>query len=84
MATTMEHVVRISENMETASVDDVVETLNLIVPKLKSDLTSAYLQKKIDALCNDPDDTERRIKCMALKPYLDWYVQGLRHSDLGS
>ncbi len=68
---------RISNDFEHVSTKDIVTVLNHIRPFLKSKHTSLYLQKKIDAIEGENDEQERRIKCAALKPYVDWYLQGI-------
>ena len=71
----------INNNFEHASTKDIVSVLNRIQPLLKSNHTSSYLQKKIDAVENENDEQERRIKCSTLKPYVDWYLQGISTSE---
>ena len=73
----------VAADFEGAPVERIVSVLDGIVPLLRSDLTSAYLQKKIDALGggNDDDVEDLRVKCAALRPYVDWYVQGLDAAD---
>lgn len=65
---------RVAADLQAAPVKDILMVLGGIAPLLTSPLTSEYLQKKIRAV---GDDHASRSKCAALKPYLDWYLQGL-------
>ena len=45
--------------------------------EFKSKLISEYLQGKIYKVLEVNYEAERKKLCNALKPYLDWYLQGL-------
>jgi len=57
--------------------DEIVKILTQIQPYLKSDLTRNYLYGKIQDISGTPDSIERKRLCKNLKPYLDWYIQGI-------
>ena len=67
----------VAADFEGSAVAKIVAVLEGIVPLLRNDLTSAYLQKKIDALGATDGADDLRAKCAALRPYVDWYLQGL-------
>ena len=67
----------ILENFEDTSSEKILAILNKIKPKFKSDLTSEYLQGKIQKIMDIPTEDEKKKQCKALTPYLDWYLQGL-------
>ncbi|MGH1566301.1 MAG: hypothetical protein ACRBB5_02505 [Nitrosopumilus sp.] len=67
----------ILENFEDTSSEKILEILNKIKPQFKSDLTSEYLQGKIQKIMDIAVEDEKKKQCKALTPYLDWYLQGL-------
>ena len=67
----------ILENFEDISSEKILEILNKIKPQFKSDLTSEYLQGKIQKIMDIAVEDEKKKQCKALTPYLDWYLQGL-------
>ena len=67
----------ILNDFENASSDRILEILNQIKPQFKSELTSEYLQGKIQKISEINDESEKIKQCKALIPYLDWYLQGL-------
>ena len=72
-----DEVKQILNDFDHVSSDKIIEILTQIQPNLKSDITRAYLQGKIQAILGINDDAEKKKLCKNLKPYLDWYVQGI-------
>ena len=72
-----EQVSKILENFDSASSGEIIDVLKQIQPKFKSDLTSEYLDGKIQKIVDVEDESEKKKQCKALTPYLDWYLQGL-------
>ena len=67
----------ILKNFETVSSEKILESLDLIKPEFKSQLTSEYVDGKIQKIRDLSDESEKKKQCKALIPYFDWYVQGL-------
>ena len=67
----------ILDNFQDASSEKILEILNQIKPQFKNNLTSEYLQGKIQKIHKITDETEKKKQCKGLLPYLDWYLQGL-------
>lgn len=72
-----EKVSKILENFESASSSEIIDVLKQIQPQFKSNLTSEYLDGKIQKIVDIEDESEKKKQCKALTPYLDWYLQGL-------
>ena len=72
-----DQVKQILSNFDNASSDKILEVLTQIQPHLKSDITQNYLQGKIQAILGINDNAEKKKLCKNLKPYLDWYIQGI-------
>ena len=68
---------QISENFDTTSSGDILEILNQIQNQFQSQITQDYLKGKLKAISNIPDEGEKKKLCKNLKPYFDWYLQGL-------
>ena len=68
---------QILNDFDNASSDKILEILTQIQPHLKSDITRTYLQGKIQGILGTNDNAERKKQCKNLKPYLDWYLQGI-------
>ena len=68
---------KILDDFENSSSEDVLETLKQIKPQFKSELTSEYLQGKMQKIMDISDEDEKKKQCKGLIPYLDWYLQGL-------
>ena len=68
----------LAADFDNASVRDVLSVLEGVIPLLRSESVASYLQKKLDGLRSETDESERRAKCAALRPYVDWYLQGLQ------
>ena len=67
----------ILDDFENSSSENILEILNQIKPQFKSELTSEYLQGKMQKIMDMSDEVEKKKQCRALTPYLDWYLQGL-------
>ena len=72
-----DQVKQILNDFNNTSSDKILEILIQIQPTLKSDITQTYLQGKIQAILGISDSAEKKKLCKNLKPYLDWYIQGM-------
>ncbi len=72
-----DQVKQILNDFDNASSEKIIKILTQIQPYLKSDITRTYLQGKIQGILGTNDNTERKKLCKNLKPYLDWYLQGI-------
>lgn len=72
-----EQINHIMRNFESTSSKEILDILNKITPEFKSELTSEYLQGKIQKITQIDDESEKIKQCKTLTPYLDWYLQGL-------
>ena len=72
-----EKVSMIIDDFENASTTQILEVLEKMMPEFKSNLTSEYLQGKIQKILDLDDESEKKNQCKALRPYFDWYLQGL-------
>jgi len=72
-----DQVKQILSDFDNTSTDKILEILTQIQPTLKSDITQTYLQGKIQAILGINDNAEKKKLCKNLKPYLDWYIQGI-------
>ena len=72
-----DEVKEILNDFDNVSSDKIVEILTQIQPHLKSDITQNYLHGKIRAILGINDNAEKKKLCKNLKPYLDWYFQGI-------
>lgn len=72
-----EQVSNILENFENTSSSEIVDVLKQIQPQFKSNLTSEYLDGKIQKISDVEDESAKKKQCKALTPYLYWYLQGL-------
>ena len=71
---------RMADDVDSVSVDAVIDIMEGILPAVVSGPVSEYLQKKIDALkahADGGDDNAIRILCNSLRPYAAWYIQGI-------
>ncbi|QLH06612.1 hypothetical protein [Nitrosopumilus ureiphilus] len=75
--TLKEQVTRVINDFENASTEQILEILDKIMPEFKSNLTTEYLQGKIQKILELDVESEKKKQCKALMPYLDWYLQGL-------
>ena len=68
---------QILNDFDNTPSDKFLEILTQIQLHLKSDIAQNYLQGKIQAILGINDDAEKKKLCKNLKPYLDWYIQGI-------
>ncbi len=68
---------QISENFEETSSEYILKLLNQIQNQFQSQITQDYLKGKLKAISNTFDEGEKKKLCKNLKPYFDWYLQGL-------
>ena len=72
-----EQITAVINDFENASPEQILEILGKLIPEFKSNLTSEYLQGKIQKIKDLNDEYEKKKQCKVLMPYLDWYLQGL-------
>ncbi|MDH3341801.1 MAG: hypothetical protein OEL84_11045 [Nitrosopumilus sp.] len=72
-----EQVTMAINDFENTPAEQILEILDKITPEFKSNLTSEYLQGKIQKILELNGESEKKEQCKALMPYLDWYLQGL-------
>ncbi len=72
-----DQVKRTLDDFENTPSEKILEILNQIKSKFKSQLISEYLQGKIQKILEINNEAEKKKQCKALTPYLDWYLQGL-------
>ena len=77
MMSLQDEVRRILNNFDNVSSDEILDVLTKIQPHLKNEITQNYLQGKIQATLGISDVAEKKKSCKNLKPYLDWYIQGI-------
>ncbi len=65
------------KNFEESSSEDILEFLNQIQNKFKSQITQNYLKGKLETISNTPVESEKKKLCKNLRPYFEWYLQGL-------
>ena len=68
---------QILKNFEESSSEDIFELLNQIQNKFKSQITRNYLKGKLVTISNTPVESEKKKLCKNLRPYFEWYLQGL-------
>jgi hypothetical protein len=68
---------QILKNFEESSSEDILEFLNQIQNKFKSQITRNYLKGKLETISNIPVESEKKKLCKNLRPYFEWYLQGL-------
>jgi hypothetical protein len=68
---------QILDNFESSSSNDIVEVLNQIQGTFQSKITQDYLQGKLKKILDASEEDQKKKLCKNLKPYLDWYLQGL-------
>lgn len=64
-------------DFDNALPEKILEILTQIQPYLKSEITQKYLEGKIHDIMILTDTVEKKKLCKNLKPYLDWYLQGI-------
>ena len=67
----------ILDNFDDASSLEILDLLNQIQNSFKSQITRDYLKGKLESVSNAPNENDKKKLCTNLKPYLDWYLQGL-------
>ena len=65
------------DDFDSISSEKTLEIVRQIMPHFKSNLILDYLQGKIQKILDENDEIEKKKQCNALKPYFDWYLQGL-------
>jgi SOS response regulatory protein OraA/RecX len=65
------------ENFENVPSNEILEILNQIQNQFQSQITQDYLKGKLKTISDTPDENEKKKLCKNLKPYFDWYLQGL-------
>ena len=61
-----EQVSKILENFDNASSGEIIDVLKQIQPQFKSNLTSEYLDGKIQKIIDVKDESEKKKQCKAL------------------
>jgi len=72
-----EKIKQITNDVDGATSEQIIEIIEQIQPQFRSNLTSEYLQGKIQKIKDISDDVEKKKQSLALLPYFDWYLQGL-------
>ena len=67
----------ILENFDATSSQQICDVLNEILTNFRSEITQDYLKGKLESVSKASDESEKKKLCSNLKPYLDWYLQGL-------
>ena len=67
----------ILHNFDNVSSLEILDLLNQIQNSFKSEITRDYLKGKLDSVSGASNEDEKKKLCKNLKPYLDWYLQGL-------
>ena len=67
----------ILNNFDNVSSLEILDLLNQIQNSFKSEITRDYLKGKLDSVSGASNEDEKKKLCKNLKPYLDWYLQGL-------
>lgn len=67
---------KISNEFDSASVNDILNALEEIKGHFKSELTKNYLQGKIQSIKEAKNESEQKKLCKNMLPYFDWYLQG--------
>ncbi len=68
---------QILENFEEIPSKEILEILNQIQNQFQSLITQDYLKEKLKPISDIIDEKEKKRQCKNLKPYFDWYLQGL-------
>ena len=72
-----EKIKQITTDVDSATSEQIIEIIEQIQPQFRSNLTSEYLQGKIQKIKDISDDAEKKKQSLTLLPYFDWYLQGL-------
>jgi len=68
---------QILNDFDGSTSTEFLDLLNQIQDSFKSQITRDYLKGKMDAISDVDSEAEKKKLCKNLKPYLDWYLQGL-------
>jgi hypothetical protein len=68
---------QILNDFDGSSSEEILDLLNQIQDSFKNQITKDYLKGKMGAISDSVNEEERKKLCKNLKPYLDWYLQGL-------
>ena len=68
---------QVLENFEEIQSEEILEILNQIQNQFQNQITQDYLKGKLKTISNTLDEKEKKKLCKNLKPYFDWYLQGL-------
>ena len=68
---------KILENFDQTSSNEILEVLNQIQNQFQSKITQDYLKGKIKVISDTVDEGKKKNLCKQLKPYFDWYLQGI-------
>jgi uncharacterized protein YktA (UPF0223 family) len=67
----------ILKKFEEIPSEEILEMLNQIQNQFQSQITRDYLKGKLKTISDTIDEKEKKKQCKNLKPYFDWYLQGL-------
>ena len=65
------------DDIDNATSEEILDIITKITPHFRSELTSDYLNGKIQKITNEHDESEKKKQCLTLIPYFEWYLQGL-------
>jgi hypothetical protein len=68
---------QILEHFDQNSPQEILEILNQIQNQLQNQITKDYLKGKIKVISDTMDEVEKKKLCKNLKPYFNWYLQGI-------
>ena len=68
---------QILEKFDETPSEEILELLSQIQTQFQSQITQDYLKGKLETVSNTSDEVEKKKLCKNLKPYFDWYLQGL-------
>ena len=64
-------------NFQETSSEQIIDILKKIQPSFQSQITKDYLSGKLETINKTSGEDEKKKLCNNLKPYLDWYLQGV-------
>jgi len=67
----------ISQNFDTISTDEIVKILTIIKGELRTPESQNYLTEKLKEIRKSSTQIQKLQLCKKLKPYVDWYLQGI-------
>jgi len=68
---------QILDNFEQIPSVEILDILNQILENFQSQITQNYLKGKLKTISDTSDEDQKKKLCKNLKPYFDWYLQGL-------